>query len=610
MSLRDFYRGMSYRKKLMVSYLALVLIPMGIIAIFTYNYTYRTIRDQSLAVFENDMNRVRSQLEQRLDVMEQSGQRAAGNSQIIRYFNSRSESKSDQLNNYYSIMQPVMEWITALDDANTQMRFFTANPNVLQSKRVYPIQVAQGDDWFDRVKTATYAQPVWEPFHAAREYDVINKNMAAGSNMAISLFVSVAGVSSADDRGTLLEVSLSAEDLFAPFSDDSNSLFFALDGGSQMLFCGSDDPLIIDHLLSGDWRTQQDNFVRIGGSNYYVASGELSRVGCSVVTLHVADEAVRRTRAAGLLSVIIIVSALVVVAWVSAALSKSMVRKIDGLLTVTRSVQSGDLTVRAVVEGGDEIDQLAKDFNRMVERINELINTVYRFSMLQKDALYQSLQSQINPHFLYNTIETIRMMAERQRERDIADALESFGGMMRYNVTSAQEIVTLADEIEQVKAYANLSNLMLNDKLLLEIDVNPHVLSARIPKLCIQPLVENAIKYGYDEKRPLLKVRVESQSYNSLLHISVGDDGHGMQQGYVDQLNASLQRGDAQSVPGAQGTGIGLMNVHQRIRLKYGDAYGMRVSAHPDKGTVIHLNLPFITQDDEAGALHPDRPGQ
>ncbi|MDD3244283.1 MAG: sensor histidine kinase, partial [Eubacteriales bacterium] len=486
--------------------------------------------------------------------------------------------------------------INNMELSGSAVRFFSNNPNVITGNIVYTINEAKDQSWFEGAQEATYLEPVWDVFHEPRNFQLINSR--SRGSLQMSVYVPIVGCGALEDRGTLVEVYADVNDAFDMlFADtDQNGMVMLLDGMGQVRMSNTaNQETLKDFLVTNDWRSGTNQMQKIGDRYYYMTYRPLDRLHATMVMLYPADDVQAKKRRTGAACFGAALAGLALMAGLSILLSKTLVRKIDGLLDVMRKVQRGDLDVEAQVSGGDEIDELALDFNLMIGRIRELIDTVYKFSILQKDALFKSLQSQINPHFLYNTIETIRMMAEAKQERQISDAMEAFGGMMRYNMSAKQEIVRLGHEMEQIDAYCRLNNLMVNDKLTLKIEMDASLTAALIPKLCIQPLVENAIIHGFSKRQDPLTVRVTACRKEDMLEICVADDGVGIEAAYLDTLSAWLEDDNAPP-PKVEGNGIGLKNVHQRIRLKYGKEYGMQIESTLGEGTQVYLRLPYATK--------------
>lgn len=226
--------------------------------------------------------------------------------------------------------------------------------------------------------------------------------------------------------------------------------------------------------------------------------------------------------------------------------------------------------------------------------------------ILKTQAKLSSLQAQINPHFLYNTLETIRGKAMARDEEEIASMIETLARLFRYNIGVTDEFSTLAEELDSVKLFVKIQNYRFDDKFILKINTEDlsdaeehHVL----PFLCIQPLVENAIRHGLEKKIGKGTIEIKCFTTQSKLIIDVIDDGIGIDEARVIELNRRLQ--EFTQIPErdqirSRGAGIALLNVQQRIKLFFGQEYGISIISAPEIGTKIEMSLPKNAEKREA----------
>lgn len=237
--------------------------------------------------------------------------------------------------------------------------------------------------------------------------------------------------------------------------------------------------------------------------------------------------------------------------------------------------------------------------------------------MFQKKAEYSALQSQINPHFLYNTLETIRSQALTDGDREIAEMVRRLSSIFRYSISRKGEMVTLRDELNNIRNYMKIMEFRFYDRFALEIDVDEEegrIYDFYLPRLILQPIVENALSHGLDEVVAGGLVRIEAVVADDLI-ITVSDNGKGMSLKKLDALNekihsagqkkTSQERDGQEESRDTQGSGIALSNVNQRIQLLYGEKYGLSVYSSENCGTDVELILPVIDKR-ESGAGEKD----
>ncbi|WP_237738162.1 sensor histidine kinase, partial [Caldicellulosiruptor sp. F32] len=202
-----------------------------------------------------------------------------------------------------------------------------------------------------------------------------------------------------------------------------------------------------------------------------------------------------------------------------------ILKKLRQVILSMRAVENGNFDVSIDVKGDDEIDELALHFLNMVERLKILIGETVRREVAQKDAQIKALQSQINAHFIYNVLENIKMMAEYAENYDVSDAITKLGKMMRYNMNWKRKFVTLKEEIENIQNYIALMNIRYDKEIKLLVNVDDEILNYEVPKLILQPIIENAINYGIEPKGEGGNIFIDASVIGEFVVISILDDG-------------------------------------------------------------------------------------
>lgn len=255
----------------------------------------------------------------------------------------------------------------------------------------------------------------------------------------------------------------------------------------------------------------------------------------------------------------------------------------------------GDLTVVSRIDGQDEIGQLSRQFNYMVESIRRLMDQVVEkteqnnaLELAQREIKLKMMASQINPHFLFNALESIRMNAHLKGDREIANVVRRLGKMMRKSLEVGRESITLKEELEMVTSYLEIQKFRYENRLKYEIDVDPSVLNFRIPPLIIQPLVENAVVHGVENKEDGVMVVVSIRRLEEMLEVSVKDNGMGMTPEQLEEVKGSIMASEE-----SEKNRIGLRNVYQRLVLTYGEKHGLNMDSRHGEGTLITFTLPL-----------------
>jgi len=237
--------------------------------------------------------------------------------------------------------------------------------------------------------------------------------------------------------------------------------------------------------------------------------------------------------------------------------------------------------------GEDEIGYLDKSFRLLIRRINTLIQEVYEQNLLRKEQELKTLQAQINPHFLYNTLDTVNWMAISRNVPEIGEIVRALSKMLRYSIANENELVPLSEELNHVRNYCQIQSFRLDGRLQCHFQVDEELLDFEMPKLVLQPIVENSILHGFQGKRGICRIVVGGTIQDHTVWISIEDNGKG-----IDDRNpdAAPQKPPADR---EYRNGIGLTNVDRRLKLKYGENYGLTVHSRKDAGTTVIIKLPI-----------------
>lgn len=286
---------------------------------------------------------------------------------------------------------------------------------------------------------------------------------------------------------------------------------------------------------------------------------------------------------------------------VSYFLSRSISNPIHELATLMRKAEKGQLNVRYKEKRDDEIGMLGASFNKMLKRIKELIHLTELQERKKRDAEFRSLQANINPHFLYNTLDTIQWMARKQKAENIATLIDSLAKFFRIGLSKGQDVIPLKKELEHVDSYLLIQMTRYRNKLSYHISIDEKLASYRVLKFILQPIVENAIYHGIKERRGLGKIMIRAEEQAGNLIIKVKDDGKGMSSERFNEINHALAHAITltdNTDDRGEGKAYGLLNVQARIKLAYGESYGIEISSKENVGTEVKLVLPAIKNGD------------
>ena len=264
-------------------------------------------------------------------------------------------------------------------------------------------------------------------------------------------------------------------------------------------------------------------------------------------------------------------------------------RKMEELMQAMQKLQQGDFQSRVTVQSRDEIGRIALAFNHMCDELNTYVQLAYSSELQRKDAEMKALQAQINPHFLFNTLESIKSHAMEKNDMETADMICLLGNLFRWSSQFDQKTVYLEDEMDYCKSYLELMNYRYQGAFDVNFTIPEELLDYGVPKLILQPIIENTIKHGFKEKTGKRIVGIIAKQKQQVLEITVYDNGEGISRENLSEIQTKLKSGRVY-----EQDSIGIYNVNYRIQLLFGDAYGVKIESNEHIGTAVKLRMPAM----------------
>ncbi|WP_342757355.1 cache domain-containing sensor histidine kinase [Kineothrix sedimenti] len=268
-------------------------------------------------------------------------------------------------------------------------------------------------------------------------------------------------------------------------------------------------------------------------------------------------------------------------------ISRTLTKPLEELMKTIAQIRKGDTKKRVPYLEKDEIGQLGKEFNGMLDEIERLIGHEYETKLLLNKAEYKALQAQINPHFLYNTLDTMSSIASVQNCDMVSNLCQSLSTIFRYSLDTKHPYSTVAKEIVHLKNYIYVMNVRMREEVKYHFQIDDEILQNSIPRISIQPLVENAINHGLRNKKGEKEIYVRVMEKDGILEIEVEDNGVGMD---AEETNRRLKENSHELVE--SGSSIGLININARMKMLYGEEYGLHINSDGKSGTTVILRIP------------------
>lgn len=341
-------------------------------------------------------------------------------------------------------------------------------------------------------------------------------------------------------------------------------------------------------------------YVKRDGEPLIVSYTYIKEIGGTLFSVQDITENMRNVQQMRNLFILVMIVLIFGFAYLINLVVKRFLKQFYDVLKSIRSIQEGNLAVRIANCGSDEIGELGSQINKMLDLIEQLMKESIDREVLVKNSEIRALQNQINAHFIYNVLESIKMMAEIDEEYAISDAITSLGKLLRYSMRWVSGKVRVEEEIEYIKNYLALINLRFDYEIYLSLNIPPMIMKQEIPKMSLQPIVENAIYHGIEQMAEDTNIYIKGYIKDGDCLIEVADAGKGMTEKEVVELRKKIA-GEIET-SGGSGNGIGLKNVQDRIRITFGEEYGLEIDSRLGCYTKITLHLPLKNNYSQMGA--------
>lgn len=590
---KRFYYNLPINMKLNFTNILIIVVSMGILTLLANQVTTNIIIDKSVASSVQDLNVIKRSMDSLFNQIEYLSKLTVTNNNVQAILHlSKEEINFEQVKRLDVVRS--LDTIVGNEDIINSALVFTNEGIVISSSKVgnYKLSVDSKDltsiiEAAERKK----GEVIW------RRTQPVDYYLGKENIDCISLFRALIDVKTGDILGAI-ELDVDQNNISSLFSNRSNNkseeVFIVSDDG-MVIFTGDKDSLYkkVDHENYYNWVKNNNNsgkVFNIENERYLVTSVRYERFSSNIIGVvplkHITEDSEKITYLIFIVGLICISLAVITSIINSLAITRPIIRLSRNMAQASQ----GDLEVRSTIAYRDEVGQLATSFNNMIERISELMDKVYREEKKKREYEFLALQSQINPHFLYNTLESICSLANKQRTEDVTHMVKSLENFYRTALSNGRNVVTIREEIENVSNYLNIQKVRYKDKINYVIEVDENILNMSIVKLSIQPLVENSIYHGIRNKMGKGMIWIFGTVVGEKVRISVIDDGVGFDE---NRYNSMIKDSDDKR------KSYGLKNVNERTKLYFGPEYGLNITSSKKSGTRVDVILPSVDYKDQ-----------
>ena len=556
--LRNLFNKMKYRYKLTILLIFTSLVPMTVLALYSHGRQSIMVRNSELEDMQSIMEQTKESIDSQTAVYASLLNYLTYSPDIEEIIKEKDIDNYSAYEKYTEIADPLLSIPKAYHDAIKSIELFADSIKISHEYTLAPL---------DKMKEAWWSEELKDDVRIQWEVDQDRKEVAA-----------VRKIYSSQKLDAVLCITLDYNKIFQPFTNilteenggivtnKKGTILYSRSNLKELKSDCSENissmlPLVKQSCAYTQTKSDENDWIFYYYKSQNAISGSVRRILIEEIPL-----------IAGCLFIIVVLGML---------FSRVFTRKIEELTKNMDQVNHGSREVTVYSDSSDEIGIMVNSFRKMMDEINRLIDEVYVNKIALKEYELKALQAQINPHFLYNTLSMMNWMAIRSNQMDISKVTLALSTFYRTALSKGEDVVTVENCIQNTKAYLEIQLVMHDHGFTVDWEIDPTIKNEKMPKLLLQPIVENAIEHGIDEKEEGDKnLSLSFRGKEDVVEITVRDNGKGMEQEKAEKLVTY------------QAKGYGLKNVNDRIHLLYGDEYGIQIFSELGIGTTVVMRFP------------------
>ena len=570
--LRKIFKNMKYRHKLTILLVVTSLVPMTVLALYSHSRQSTMVRSSELEDMQSIMEQTKESIDSQTAVYASLLNYLTYSPDIEEIIKEKNIDNYTAYEKYTEIADPLLSVPKSYHDAIKRIQLFADSIQVEHEYTLVPLDKMQEEWWSEGLKDDVRIQ--WKVDRTRGEVVAVRMTYAHQKLNAV------------------LCISLDYDKIFQPLTniltDENGGIVADKDGNVLYNKTGLKELKLSDDNKKDTSETADKLLSKISQTCTWTQTE--SEENDWVFYFYKSQDAISGSVRRLLLEEIpLIIACGFIILFLGLSFSRIFTRKIEELTKNMDQVNHGSREVTVSSDSEDEVGILINSFHNMMDEINRLIDEVYVNKIALKEYELKALQAQINPHFLYNTLSMMNWMAIRSNQMEISKVTLALSTFYRTALSKGEDVVTVENCIQNMQAYLEIQLTMHDNNFTVDWDIDPTIKNEKMPKLLLQPVVENAIEHGIDEKEDGdKKLFLSFRGNGDDVEITVRDNGMGMPQEKAETLVTY------------QAKGYGLKNVNDRIRLLYGEKYGIQIFSAPDEGTTVVMRFPKEGRKNEA----------
>ncbi|MGN7358195.1 histidine kinase [Paenibacillus sp. SAF-054] len=570
---------LSFGYKLMISYIALLIVPVAFVGTFAYNTSVDSIREQTKANIRGTLQQIQDNIHYKVEDIQRL-------TDLLYYDRTLADSLRRYDDGWYSFetlqsyLMPTLQNTIHATNRNIALSVYIQNDTIPEVYYSYegmdPLDKGRFYELFHQKRITDKA---WfkdfpkEEYGMTMQWRAIEEDGKFGNISLLRRLMDTYEPTAPKPFG-FVRITVKIADLLESVNEDKfrngSTLYIENDKHDIIYVSSADRSLMPEQIPRMENRDYLQIKTPIEGLNWTLAANIPNRV---------MEQDIQKVKSVTILVCIVMVGLFSVVGWL---LSRYFSRRVVKIVSVLRSFQEGDLHKRLRYRGQDEFNQIALALNDMGENMDRLIQEVYLSNLQKKEAELEILQAQINPHFLYNSFSSINRLAQFGEIGKIRSMVSGLAKFYRLTLNEGRMMIPVEKELQQVQTYIEIQRIKYEERLTFNIDLDEKVLGYETVKLILQPFVENILEHAFYGEN--IHIRIVAEALEDRISFKIIDDGIGMNTETIRQIFS----------PSGVKMGYGIRNVDQRIKLQFGEAYGVMLYSKLGIGTTVQLTIPYF----------------
>ncbi|EHJ01907.1 integral membrane sensor signal transduction histidine kinase [Clostridium sp. DL-VIII] len=570
--LKRFFLNLKFRHKIILTYFLVSIIPITILGAFCYEQTRYLLLNQEKENLKESFSEAVAGIENSANVYNNLVDYTTFNPMVLDVINYNYKSYYEMYDKFHNILDPYIDMLRSLHNEIQQITVYTSNNIVKHSDYIIPMETIKDTSWYQEV-SGKY-QPRW--------FVTDKKNVFAAVQFINKDY---------NDIENILYVKINFESFFKSLYNISNSNcgVYVIDKNNEVIFENRNYDGKIDYLLpSTELNKANGDSITYNNTKYILIKTDIKNIGWTVYLYKPVHLIVESSKNIIYTVLSMVGICLFILLFVGYWLSYMIVNRIEKLTKNMKEMDMNHLEVTVESNSEDEIGILINSFDKLIVKIKTLIQEVYKSEISKRKYEMKALQAQINPHFLYNSLSLINWRAIRSGEDEISQMAQLLSTFYRTSLNKGSNVITVENELSNTEAYIKIQAMMHNYSFDVNFDVDNNVKEYYMINLLLQPLVENAICHGIDQKRNHKgKLMVSAKQEGKDIIFKVEDNGIGMEPEICKKILTTKTKG------------YGVKNVYDRIKLTYGENCELNYISVPNEKTVVIMRIPAERDKDK-----------